>query len=91
MAASSERVKENIRDFKEIGLKDLLKFKVKKYDYIEELGGQKDRIGLIAEEIPSDLTLDKQDILHVDLYALISVLVNAVQELNGKIVKLEKK
>lgn len=91
MMASSEKVKENIQDFKEIGLKELKKFKVKKYDYIEEVGGHKDKIGLIAEELPKELTAEKDGILHVDLYALMSVLINAVQELNDKIVKLEKK
>lgn len=88
---SSEKVKENIEDFKKLGLKDLLKFKVKKYDYIEEVGGQKDKIGLIAEELPKELTAEKDGILHVDLYALMSVMINAMQELNDKIVQLEDK
>ena len=90
-AMSSEKVKENIKDFKKIGLKDVKKFEVKQYDYIKEVGGQKDKIGLIAENIPEELTTVKDGILHVDLYALISVLVNSVQELDDKIHELEKK
>lgn len=86
---SSESVKENIRDFKEISLKDLQKFKVKKYDYIEKVGGFKDKIGLIAEQLPTDLTVEQDGILHVDLYALVGVLINSVQELNDKVKKLE--
>lgn len=88
---SSEKVKENIKDFKKIGLKELKKFKVKKYDYIEEVGGHKGKIGLIAEELPHELTSEKDGILHVDLYALMSVMINAIQELDDKIVQLEKK
>ncbi len=88
-AASSEKVKENIKDFKKIGLDDVRKFAVKKYDYIKEVGGQKDKIGLIAENLPQELTEEKDGILHVDLYALISVLVNAVQEMDKKILQLE--
>lgn len=90
-AKSSEKVKENIKDFKKIGLKDVKKFEVKQYDYIKEVGGQKDKIGLIAENIPEELTTVIDGILHVDLYALISVLVNSVQELDDKIHELEKK
>jgi len=88
---SSEKVKENIKDFKKLGLKDLKKFKVKQYDYIEEVGGQKNKIGLIAENLPQELTAQKDGILHVDLYALMSVMINAIQELDDKIVQLEKK
>lgn len=91
LMASSEKVKENIKDFKKYGLKELRKFKVKKYDYIEEVGGQKDKIGLIAEELPKELTAEKDGILHVDLYALMSVMINAMQELDEKIVQLEGK
>ena len=88
---SSEKVKENIKDFKKIGLKDLKKFAVKQYDYIEDVGGHKNKIGLIAENIPKELTAEKDGILHVDLYALISVVINAVQEIDEKITKLEAK
>lgn len=88
---SSKEVKENIKDFKKLGLKDLLKFKVKIYDYIEEVGGQKDKIGLIAEDLPKELTAQKDGILHVDLYALMSVMINAIQELNDRVVQLEEK
>lgn len=88
---SSEKVKENVKDFKELGLSALKNFLVKKYDYVEEVGGQKDKIGFIAEELPKELTATKDGILHVDLYALMAVMVNAIQELNDKVVQLEGK
>jgi len=87
---SSKDVKENIEDFKKLGLKELLQFKVKKYDYKEEVGGQKDKIGFIAEELPEELTAMKDGILHVDLYAMMGVIVNAMQQLYEKVEQLEE-
>jgi hypothetical protein len=63
---SSEKVKENVKPFNKIGLKELKEFKVKQYDYIEEVGGQKDKIGLIAEELPQELTVEK-DLIETQL------------------------
>jgi len=85
---SSEKVKENVKPFNKIGLKELKDFKVKQYDYIEEVGGQKDKIGLIAEELPQELTVEKDGILHVDLYALMSVMINAIQGIDMKLDEL---
>lgn len=87
---SSEKVKENIKNFTKVGLEDLKNFKVKQYDYIEEVGGAKDKIGLIAEDLPKEITLEKDNILHVDLYALMGVMINSIKELNQKVEKLEK-
>jgi len=87
---SSKDVKENIREY-EKGLEDLEKLDVKQYDYIEDVGGQKDRVGLLAEDIPKELTANKDGILHVDLYGVMGLMINAIQELNEKIVQLEGK
>jgi len=87
---SSKDVKENIREY-EKGLEDLEKLDVKQYDYIEDVGGQKDRVGLLAEDIPKELTANKDGILHVDLYGVMGLMINAIQELNEKIVQLEAK
>lgn len=86
---SSKEVKENINNFDELGLSDLEKMKVKKYDYKEIAGGQKNRIGLIAEELPEQLIEKIDDILHVDLYALIGVMINSIKELSQKVKDLE--
>lgn len=88
--ASSEMVKENIRDYED-GLEAVKDMNVKKYDYIEELGGEKDLIGVIAEEIPTELTKDLDGIKHVNLYSLIGVLINAVKQLNQKVEDLSNK
>lgn len=89
--ASSEKVKENIRDYnKSLDLLDGMK--VKQYDYtIDVPGKQKDRIGLIAETLPSEITADVNGILSVDLYGLVSILVNCVKDLSEKVKALEAK
>jgi len=89
---SSKKVKENIRDFT-LGLESLKKVEAKKYDYKiedEEEALVKDRVGLIAEDLPEDVTVEINDVLHVDLYALMALLVNSVKELSEKVAKLEK-
>lgn len=87
---SSEKVKQNINDF-DHGLDWLRKMNVKKYDYIDEVGGEKGQIGMIAEELPEQLTKMHNDILHVNIYALLSVVVNAVKELDERLANLENK
>lgn len=90
LAMSSETVKENVRPYAK-GL-DLLKaMDVKIYDYIERVGGEKNKVGLIAERLPTELRGEVEGIPAVDLYGLIGVLINAVKELNQKIDRLEGK
>lgn len=89
-AMSSKEVKENIREY-EKSMDELSKLEVKQYDYIEEVGGQKDRVGLIAEDVPEELTSVKDGILHVDLYGVMGLMINAIQELNERIVQLEER
>lgn len=87
-AISSEKVKENIKDYNKSTevLKDLT---VKQYDFIQEAGGKKDKVGLIAETLPSELTEWINGILHVDLYGLMGLMINTIQDLNKKVLKLE--
>ncbi len=90
VAMSSKEVKENIREY-EKGLEEFMELDVKQYDYIEDVGGQKDKVGLIAEDIPEELTAKKDGILHVDLYGVMGLMINAMQEMYEKIVQLEGK
>lgn len=88
-AMSSKVVKENIREY-EKGMKELEKLEVKQYDYIQEVGGSKDRVGLIAEDLPKELTAEKDGILHVDLYGLMGLLINSVKNINERLAYLER-
>ena len=85
---SSEEVKENIRDYSK-GLDIVSKLDVKMYDYIEKVGGQKDKVGVIAEKVPPEIQGEIDGIRAVDLYGLVGLLINSVKELNEKIVHLE--
>jgi len=87
---SSKTVKENVRDYKK-SLAELKKLIVKQYDYIEDVGGQKDKVGLIAEDLPEELTAVKDGILHVDLYGLMGLLINSIKVLDKRLEKLEDK
>tara|TARA_R110002126_G_scaffold77229_5_gene192675 strand:- start:2275 stop:2985 length:711 start_codon:yes stop_codon:yes gene_type:complete len=87
-ARSSHKVKENIRGYKK-SLETLKDLTVKQYDYIEEVGGEKDRVGLIAETLPTELTKSIDGILHVDVYGVVGLLINTIKELNDKVVLLE--
>jgi len=89
MAASSETVKENIHDY-EGGLDKINNLKVKQYDYIESFGGAKNKVGLIAEKVPIEIQAQVNGVLGVDVYGLVSILVNAVKELSMKVDRLEK-
>ena len=88
--ASSKKVKENIRDYKKSidVLKDLT---VKQYDYTEEVGGKKNRVGIIAETLPNELTDYINGILHVDIYGLVGLMINTIKDLNDKVLQLEAK
>jgi len=87
---SSEKVKENIRDYKK-SLDVIDNIDVKQYDYIVEVPGkQKDRVGLIAEDLPCELTADVNGVLGVDLYGLVSILVNCVKDLSANVKEMKK-
>jgi hypothetical protein len=89
-AASSEKVKENIKDY-EKGLETLKEIDVKQYDYIPEIGGEKGKVGVIAEQVPEEVTLMLGGVLHVDMYGLLGITINAIKDLNKKVEELEKK
>lgn len=89
MAFSSEKVKENIKDFE--GGYDLIKnLKVKTYDYKKGYG-KKDCIGLIAEETPEPMRVIPEDggIEMVDVYSTLGAAISAIQTLQKKIEVLE--
>jgi hypothetical protein len=86
---SSEKVKENISPY-EKGLEIVKDLSVKSYDYKPEVGGAKNKVGVIAETLPDELCSNVNGIRCVDLYGLISILINSVKELNEKIERLEK-
>lgn len=86
---SSEKVKENIESY-EKGLEIVKGLSVKSYDYKPEVGGAKNKVGVIAETLPDELCSVVNGIRCVDTYGLISILINSVKELNAKIERLEK-
>ena len=90
MMMSSKKVKENIEDYTK-GMEEVRKLEVKKYDYIKDVGGQKNKVGLIAEDLPTELTAEKDEVLHVDLYGVIGLLINAMKDLDKRMKKLEGK
>lgn len=89
VAASSEKVKENIRPY-EKGLDIIKDLEVKIYDYVESLGGHKDKVGVMAERVPNEIQAEINGVKAVDLYGLIGLLINSVKELNEKIVQLQE-
>ena len=65
---------------------------VKQYDYKEEfIKDSKDKVGLIAEDLPEEIQENLDGILHVDLYGLLAIAINAIKELSKKVKKLEEK
>jgi hypothetical protein len=88
-AMSSEKIKENIRPYGK-GLAIIKNMDVKIYDYIKEMGGAKNKVGVIAEKVPNEIQAEIDGIKAVDLYGLIGLLINSVKELNEKVVHLEE-
>ena len=86
-AMSSRDVKENIRDFTE-GLSAIDKMEVKSYDYID---GEKNRLGIIAEDAPPEIRTKLNGVNAIDLYGMMSLMVNAIKELSGRLELLEAK
>jgi hypothetical protein len=88
---SSREVKENIVDYDK-GLETVRNLKVKQYDYTVPVEGrQKERIGLIAEEVPREISAELNGIKAVDLYGIVSLLINSVKQLDANVKALEEK
>lgn len=85
---SSKEIKENIRDYNK-GLDLVRNMNVKLYDYKEDFTGEKDCVGLIAEELPQELRAQVDGIQAVDLYGLVATLVNSIKQLDEKVKELE--
>jgi hypothetical protein len=89
---SDLRIKENILDV-ENGLDMVLKMKPKHFDYIN---GTKDNLGFIAQDvqeiIPQAVSVsnEKSGMLALKTDFLVPYLVKAIQEMNTKIIELEK-
>ena len=86
--ASSIEYKENIRPLK-LGLEQLKKMKAYLYDYKPEISNRKENVGVMIEDSPSEIVIQDEGLKKVDLYALISFLVDCVNELNEKVETLE--
>lgn len=84
---SSRNIKKNIREYGK-GLEEVRNLDVKIYDYKEDFGGSKNRVGVIAEDVPKEVTTEVNGVLAVDLYGLIGLIINSVKELDKKIEKL---
>lgn len=94
LAASSEKVKENVRPYNK-GLDVVKGLEVKQFDYIKDLGGETGCVGVIAETVPEELTKNipynghPEGVLSVDLYGLIGLLINSVKNLDARVQKME--
>lgn len=92
---SSRLIKENIKDISEGEAAKVLQLRPVSFDFRKEVGGQKDRVGLIAEEVldvfpgsvtvPEGYNADTFDIkrdmpLMVDYVSLIPYLIKIVQD-----------
>ncbi len=89
--SSSREVKRNIKPYDK-GLDVVRKLEVKQYDYtIPVEGNQNDRVGLIAEEVPEEIMTEVDDIKAIDLYGLVSIMINSIKQLDYKIKCVEEK
>ena len=87
---SSIEYKENLRPL-QIGLESLKKMKAYQYDYKPEYCDRKNAVGVLVEDSPKELIIESDDLKGVDVYGLVSMLVNCVNELHAKVERLEAK
>lgn len=90
LAFSDKKTKENVKDYAH-GLDYLDKWQVKQYDYKQEFGGLKDRVGMMAQDLPEEIVIDDDGLKCVDTYGLLCVAINAIKQLSEKVEKLEEK
>ncbi|CWA30193.1 PblB [Streptococcus pneumoniae] len=93
---SDRRLKENITDTAVKALDKINRLRMVAFDFIENK--KHEEIGLIAQEaetiVPRIVSRDPENpdgYLHIDYTALVPYLIKAIQELNQKIEKMEKK
>ena len=93
---SDKRLKENITDTAVKALDKINRLNMVAFDFIESK--KHEEIGLIAQEVetivPRIVSRDPDNpdgYLHIDYTALVPYLIKAIQELNQKIEKMEKK
>jgi len=90
LLASSRDYKENIKPLKR-GLEDIAKMSAYQYDYKPEISNSKNNVGVMVEDAPKEIVKETEGLKAIDMYGLVSVLVNAVNELNTKVDMLSKK
>lgn len=104
-AASDERVKKDIKPYKD-GLNKLLQFKPVVYKYNGKAGiaDNGDNVGLIAQDVQKvapEMVFsrkvklnpddkDETDLLNFDFHNVLFMTINAIKELNTRVEKLEK-
>jgi len=86
--ASSREYKENIRPL-QMGLESLKNMQAYKYDYKPEFASGKDQIGVMVEDSPKEIVDEEEGIKAINVYSLVGLLVNCVNELRAKVEKLE--
>ena len=89
-ALSSRKFKKNIREYTP-GMEKLRFLEVKQYDYANSTAPiDQNRVGLLAESVPKEFTAETEKGLAVDVYGLVGLLINSVQELEMRIRELEQ-
>lgn len=92
IASSDERLKDEVGDVS-TGLEEVLKMDGKKWFWKEGLTEDKsEQEGFMAQELEKiipNAVKDKNGIKHVDIYALLPTMVNAIKELTAKVEALE--
>lgn len=93
-ALSSRECKENIRPLPR-GLESLKKMQAYQYDYKPDYrpgwGSGKNMVGVMVEDSPPEIVCDVDGKKGIDVYGLVSFLVNCVNELTKKVEALEAK
>ena len=100
--ASSRRVKENIKPMKAEEAKKILDINVVGFDYIEEIGGQKNNYGFIAEDVENQIPYiviipdnydennpDLNEVPAIDYSRLVPHLTKMIQIQNEEIKKIK--
>ncbi len=86
VGSSDERLKCEIEDHIADDLTDLLNINLIKFNYLYDAIDEHRRIGFFAQQGPQDVVaIDKDGMLGIDLYSLISKNIGAIKQLNAKL------